>query len=259
MVKLHYRKYGSGPPLIILHGLFGSSDNWHTLAKRWGTSFTVYALDQRNHGSSPHESAMDYTEMAQDLDQFIEQQRLGMVYIVGHSMGGKVALLQASLHPDKVAGLVILDIGVGRVAGQHLAILGALKTMDPGDYSSRQEIQEALETFIKIAPIRQFLLKNIMRRVDDSFAWKFNHSALIEHYEDLIAALDLQDLFMGSVLFLRGADSSYLDPDLTPDILQYFPLAQLATIEHAGHWLHAEQPDQVFSSVQDFFIGGPFS
>ncbi len=252
-MKLHYRKYGAGPPLIILHGLFGSSDNWHNLARRWGEFFTVYAIDQRNHGSSPHESAMDYRELAHDLGQFMDQQRLDPAYIVGHSMGGKVAMLFASQYPDRVVGLAILDIGIAEVTGQHAAILEVLAQVNLGDHSSRIDIEETLEQFIGSAPIRQLLIKNIMRRVDDSFAWKFNHEALLDHYEDLITALDLPDAFPGPILFLRGDLSSYLEAELSPEVLGIFPYAQLQTIAGAGHWLHAEQPDMVFSRIRDFF------
>jgi len=252
-MKLFFRKYGAGPPLIILHGLFGSSDNWHTLAKRWGEDFTVYALDQRNHGSSPHESAMDYSEMVQDLAQFVDQQRLDSVYIVGHSLGGKVAMLFATLYPEIVNGLAILDIGISRVRGRHQPIINALEQLNPEHYSERQDIKNELKKFIKVTPIRQFLLKNIMRRIDNSFTWKFNCDALLEHYVDLTATLDLQDSYLGSTLFLRGAKSSYLMETLDPEILQYFPLAQITTIDRAGHWLHAEQPDLIYVQIRDFF------
>jgi len=252
-MQLHFRKYGAGPPLIILHGLFGSSDNWHTLANRWGNSFTVYALDQRNHGSSPHESAMDYGEMAQDLSQFMDQQQIDSCYIVGHSMGGKVALLFASLYPERVSGLAVLDIGISRVSGKHTDIIKALERVNPGDYSDRRAIEFELEKYIDYAAIRQFLMKNILRRIDNTFSWKFNHTALLDHYTELTAALDLQESYLGSILFLRGAQSSYLEPALDPHILQYFPLAQITTIEKAGHWLHAEQPELIFTEIRDFF------
>ena len=251
-MKLHYRKYGEGEPLIILHGLFGSSDNWHTLARRWGQSFKVYTLDQRNHGSSPHESAMNYEELAQDLHQFITQERLGPVHIVGHSMGGKVGMLFASKYPDLVLSLVVLDIGMERVKGKHEFILRALQRINPDEYSSRDEIRKVLEAMIESAPIRQFLLKNILRSLDGSLGWKFNRDALLEHYEDLTMSLDLNQPYIGSTLFLRGENSDYLEAALSAEMLQYFPLAQLQTIKGAGHWLHADKPDDLSTLVLDF-------
>ena len=251
-MRLHYRKYGAGEPLIILHGLFGSSDNWHTLARQWGQYFQVYALDQRNHGSSPHESAMNYDEMVQDLHQFIAQERLGSVHIVGHSMGGKVGMLFASTYPDLVKSLTVLDIGIDRVVGKHEFILKALSTINPEEFSNRAEIKQELHKLIQSAPIRQFLLKNILRRLDGSLAWKFNRDSLLEHYNDLTMGLDLSQPFIGSVLFLRGANSDYLETSLSPEILQHFPFAQLHSIDGAGHWIHADKPDVLSAIVLDF-------
>ncbi len=252
-MRLHFRKYGDGPPLIILHGLFGSSDNWHTLAKRWSDTFTVYAVDQRNHGSSPHESLMTYGEMVHDLTQFLDQQRIRETYLVGHSMGGKVAMLFASLHPNRISGLAILDIGPAKVTGKHEAIINALEQVNPADFAERRQIDAELQGYIANTAIRQFLLKNILRSVDHCFSWKFNHTALLENYGELTAALDLQDSYQGPTLFLRGSRSNYLEASLTPEMLHYFPLAQIKTVDKAGHWLHAERPDIIFTEVRDFF------
>jgi esterase len=251
-MRLHYRKYGEGQPLLILHGLFGSSDNWHTLARRWGHSFQVYTLDQRNHGSSPHESAMDYSELCQDLHEFITREGLESVHIVGHSMGGKVGMLFASTHPEIVQSLTVLDIGIGHVEGKHEFILQALSSVNPDEFSSRDEIKQRLQTLIASPPVQQFLLKNILRTVDGGMAWKFNRDALLEHYDDLTTSLDLSQPFLGSVLFLRGEKSDYLDQELPAEIMQYFPLAQLHTIRGAGHWLHADKPDELYTSVLNF-------
>jgi len=251
-MNLHYRKYGEGKPLIILHGLFGSSDNWHSLGRRWGKHFQVFVLDQRNHGSSPHESAMNYEEMSQDLFQFISQQRLGPVHIVGHSMGGKVGMLFASSHPDLVEGLVVLDIGIEKVVGKHETILKMFDSMDPTEYTSRGEVGSRIDELINSTAISQFLQKNILRRLDGSLAWKFNHHALLEHYNDLTMALELDQPYIGQILFVRGGDSDYLEDSLTPEILDTFPLARLETIEGAGHWLHADKPAELFSLVLEF-------
>jgi len=254
MLKMHYRKYGAGPPLVILHGLFGSSDNWHSLAKRWGESFTVYTVDLRNHGASPHESAMSYSEMSRDLSQFLNDHNLTAVNLVGHSMGGKVAMDFATHFPDRISGLVVLDIGIHQTVGQHNAILQALEQISPEEYSSREEIQAALSNFITSPSIQQFLMKNILRKVDNSFGWKFNRDALVEHYGNLTKALDLEGAYVGPTLFLRGKESDYLEAESDPEILEYFPMAQLLTIEKAGHWLHADQPDKLFQTIKEFLV-----
>ncbi|NQV50399.1 MAG: alpha/beta fold hydrolase [Candidatus Marinimicrobia bacterium] len=251
-MNLSFRKYGQGPPLLILHGLFGSADNWHSLAKRWGQSYTVYALDLRNHGSSPHESAMDYLEMVQDLSHFCHQEELKQVNIVGHSLGGRVAMLFATLHPQIINSLSIIDIGMGPVKRRHEPILGVLRTLDLADFSDRGLLDSELNKSIESGPIRHLVQKNVLRSVEGSFGWKFNHEALLDHYEDLTAPLELNDPFIGSVLFLRGEYSDYLDEQLSPEILRYFPLARLKTIPGAGHWVHADQPELVYEAINNF-------
>lgn len=254
-MKLHFRKYGQGEPLIILHGLFGSSDNWHSLARRWGKDFTVYTLDLRNHGSSPHESIMNYPEMVRDLKFFIDQERLAQVHILGHSMGGKVGMLFASLYPDHVDSLIVLDIGIDRVAGKHDPILNVLRMLNPQEFTTRDDIKTELDKMLTSVPLQQFLLKNILRKIDGGLDWKFNHSALLENYPALTMGLSLDESFLGSALFLRGENSNYLTEELSPQILQYFPLAQLISIPEAGHWIHAEQPDRVYVAVNAFLLG----
>jgi len=196
---------------------------------------------------------MNYAEMAKDLDDFLNQEHLETVYLVGHSMGGKLAMLFSTIQPEKVQGLAVLDIGPDRVVGKHQGVLTVLRDIFPGDYDNRHELEQAFERFVPSIPVRQFLLKNVMRQADGTLAWKFNRDALLDHYEELTASLDLSDPFMGPVLFLRGANSNYFPETLPPDILYHFPLAQLLTIEDAGHWLHAEQADTVFSLINDFF------
>ncbi len=237
---------------MILHGLFGSSDNWHTLARRWGEHFQVYALDLRNHGSSPHESAMNYEEMVQDIEAFLQREGLEEVNIIGHSLGGKVAMLFSSRHLDLVNSLVVLDIGMAEVQGKHIRILEALEDLHPEEYRTRDSIEEMLNSIIQSKPIRKFLMKNILRRVDGSFSWKFNRDALVENYAVLTAALNLDESYMGPTLFLRGENSDYLKNELSPELLQHFPMAQIKTILNAGHWLHAEQSDTVYSEILEF-------
>jgi esterase len=151
-----------------------------------------------------------------------------------------------------VKSLTVLDIGLDRVEGKHDLILKALSAINPDEFSSRDEIKMELQNLIPSPPIQQFLLKNILRRLDGSLAWKFNRDALLDHYNDLTMNLELEQSFIGSVLFLRGENSDYLEPSLPTEILQYFPLAQIQTVEGAGHWLHADKPDVLSTLVLDF-------
>lgn len=251
-MNLHFRKYGSGPALIILHGLFGSSDNWHSLATKWGQDFEVYALDLRNHGSSPHESMMSYMDIVRDLDQFMRSHNLSSAYILGHSLGGKAAMLFTSIYPEMVAGLVVLDIGVAETIGKHSPLLAVLERVDLDLYTNRASIKNEIEAFISEPAIVQFLLKNIMRRVDSTYAWKFNKDGLLDQYDKLVVELDLSESYMGPVLFVKGANSDYLPPTLGDDVLNYFPGATLETIPEAGHWIHADQPAVVYQLVNEF-------
>ena len=162
-------------------------------------------------------------------------------------------MLYSSMQAHKVSRLIVLDIGLEQVVGRHQDILKVLQDLVPAAYDSRRALEIELEKFVSSSPIRQFLLKNIMRRVDGTFSWKFNRDALLDHYEDLTASLDLSEPFMDPVLFLRGENSNYLGESLPPDILEYFPLAQLKTVKNAGHWLHADQPEVIFERVREFF------
>jgi len=253
-LNLHFRKYGSGPPLIILHGLFGSSDNWHTLARKWSSDFTVYTLDQRNHGSSPHESSMTFDEMSQDLCDFLNQNGIDSAHFLGHSMGGKVAMNFASKRAGRVLSLIVIDIGLGETIGKHKSILKVLRKIDPEEYESRRGLESDMEHLVPSPQIRQFLLKNVLRRVDGSLGWKFNRDTLLDCYPSIVKALQLEEPFMGPTYFLRGSESPYMEEDLEPEILQFFPLAQLTTIEGAGHWVHAEQPGTIYEKVKEICL-----
>jgi esterase len=186
-MKLFFQKTGEGEPLIILHGLYGFSDNWVTIGRKLSEYFSVYLVDQRNHGRSPHHPEHNYTVMADDLYELMVSEKLDRAYIVGHSMGGKTAMLFAAMHPCMVARLVVVDIGPGGYANidtpsplvlEHMNIMSTLLSTDLKKYSSRTEIERELATTIKAANVRQFMMKNIHRNTDNSFSWKFNIEAL---------------------------------------------------------------------------------
>lgn len=252
-MDLHYKKYGTdGPPLLVLHGLLGSRGNWHTLSR---TAFqevaTVYAVDQRNHGRSPHTDRIDYPTMAADVRSFLSQHTLGAAALLGHSMGGKTAMQTALSYPERVERLVVVDMAPRAYPPQHLELLEALARIDPSEYDDRDAIDDALATDVSSWPIRQFLLKNL--HYDGSeYTWQMNLEAIRAHYDELTAALSAETTYDGPALFVRGGASDYVTDEDEGDIRSLFPRAQIETIAGAGHWVHADAPDALADVVTDF-------
>ncbi len=252
-MELNYKTYGQGAPLLILHGLFGTLDNWQTIAKQLAEHYTVYVPDLRNHGRSPHMPDISYPIMAEDLKAFMEAHWIFKAHLMGHSMGGKVAMQFALQNPDMVEKLIVVDIAPKAYAGGHDAIFDALLAMDPGAITERSEAEAFLSTRIPEQGVRQFLMKNLTRNKAGGYEWKMNLPALSAHYRDLLAPVS-GDVFEGPAFFLRGGLSDYvLDSDL-PDIRKHFPLATLDTVPGAGHWVHAEQPAVLLEKVKAFLM-----
>ncbi len=259
-MKLFCRKYGSGPPLVILHGLYGSSDNWVTIAKRLGESFTVYLPDLRNHGQSPHSKEHDYESMRDDIHGLVTDLGLKKFFLAGHSMGGKTAAMFAIKWPEMLNGLLIADItpfagqpNAEKAYKQHLAILEAMDSIDPSAMSTRTEIENALEKRISSPKIRGFIMKNLQRTPGNSFKWKINISSLLQNLDKIMGGIDRNSAFSGQVhgfpvIFLKGADSDYLLPSDYNDIRKLFPSAEIIEIENAGHWLHTDQPEATINN-----------
>ncbi len=254
-VELAYRAYGTeGPPLLILHGLLGSSGNWHTLAgKAFAPHFRVFTLDLRGHGRSPHAHPIDYPTMAADVLTFMDRHRLEKAHVLGHSMGGKVAMELALGAPERVDRLVVVDIAPRAYEPRHRTILDALQAIDPTRYDSRRAIDEALTTYVPEAPIRQFLLKNLLYDpATRRYTWQMDLEGLIRYYDRINAAIANGRRFTGPVLFVKGARSDYItDADL-PAIRRLFPAARLVTIPDAGHWVHADAPEAFAREVLAF-------
>jgi pimeloyl-ACP methyl ester carboxylesterase len=250
-MKLHYQEYGSGHPLIILHGLFGSLDNWHTLSKTFGASHRVFALDQRNHGRSPHLETFTYQAMAEDLQEFIEHHRLPAAHILGHSMGGKTAMRFALSHPHGVAKLVVVDIAPRAYPPLHDEILSALLSLDLSRCTSRHQVDATLAAGVPDPTTRQFLLKNLSRDGSGAFRWKMNLKAIHEHYTEISQAVDSDRPFEKPTLFAQSARSGYILDSDRIEIRRLFPRAQIVRIE-AGHWIHAEAPREFSRVVLDF-------
>ncbi len=254
-MRLHFASYGSdGPPLIILHGLLGAHGNWHTLSRtRLSEQARVFAVDQRNHGESPHADRFDYEVMAEDTRDFIEQHDLGTAMLLGHSMGGKTAMTTALRFPGLVDRLIVVDMAPRAYPPQHEPILNALQHIDPTEYDDRSAIDEALAPDVPAFAMRQFLLKNLAYDTDSrTYRWKMNLPVIAEQYDRVNEAVSTEQPFEKPTLFVRGADSPYVrDDDLGP-IRELFPKAELVTIDGAGHWVHADRPGALADAVEEF-------
>jgi len=242
-MELNYKKFGDqGAHLIILHGLFGSLDNWQSIARQLSEEYQVWILDQRNHGRSPHSDEMNYLVLAEDLLAFMDAHQIAKAHVLGHSMGGKVAMTFALLYPGKVDHLVVADIGPIPYEGDHLPLFDAMLALPLDQIKDRQEAEDFLKSRIPSSSVRQFLLKNLTRNAN-GFSWKPNLKVLHQHYRKLMAFDAFGKVNGGPVSFLRGTKSDYINPADFSFYQSIFPFAVLYNIPDAGHWLHAEQPE----------------
>jgi len=251
-MKLHFQEFGEGFPLIILHGLFGSLDNWVPMCRRLAAHFHVFAVDLRNHGRSPHADEFNYLAMAEDLREFIESQNLGVANWLGHSMGGKAAMQFALLYPDSTARLVVVDIAAKASPPAHLDLFDAMLALNLADFRERHEIERALTASISESATRQFLLKNVGRDAGGGFRWKMNLPAIHRNYARLLEPIESTCTFPGPTLFIRGDRSNYLTESDLIAARRLFPAAQMTTVPGAGHWVHADQPDRLLEVVVQF-------
>lgn len=250
---LHYKKYGEGKDyLVILHGLFGSLDNWQSLGKEFGKNFTTYIVDQRNHGKSPHFDEHNYSSMAADLKAFLEQQEIGETHLLGHSMGGKTVMQFAIQDPQFVKKMIVADIAPKYYAPHHQDVLSALESVDFLLHTDRKKVQAKIEESISDKNIVQFLMKGLTWVDKDKLGWKFNLKVLIEKIENIGAELEGFAYFTNPTLFLRGENSTYITLDDIDTIEEIFPMAQYSTIENAGHWMHAENPKHFLKEALNF-------
>ena len=250
-MQLNFRKSGSGPPLVILHGLFGSLDNWFSIAKELVDHYTLYLVDQRNHGDSPHGSEWNYGVMVEDLRELLDAEGLDSVYLMGHSMGGKTVMNFAVAYPERVRKLIVGDIAPRHYPIHHQVILEGLNALDLSQLQSRKEADDLLAPYIPELGIRQFLLKSLGRDTN-GFSWKVNLSVITQHIEEVGKALEVGTVFEGPTLFLGGANSSYIQEKDLSDMKRHFPNCTWVSIHNAGHWLHAEQPQAVVAEMRKF-------
>jgi len=251
-MNLYHESYGAGQPLIILHGLFGSLDNWRTLSGRFGRHYRVFAVDLRNHGRSPHSEACNYELMAEDLRIFMDAHSIRSACLLGHSMGGKAAMQFAVTWPDRVEKLVIVDIAPKDYPPHHVEIIQSLISLDLKAYKGRTDIDGALKTSIPDQATRQFLLKNLVRDDAGFLRWKINLQAIAKNYCELIKGLDTDRSFKKATLFLKGQNSQYIRQEDFAKIARLFPRAELVTIPGAAHWVQADAPAEFLRVVLDF-------
>lgn len=243
---------GEGQPLIILHGVFGTSDNWQTFAKQIADRYQVFLLDQRNHGLSPHSDEFDYHVMADDIREFIETHQLENPVVLGHSMGGKAAMFFATKYPGQFEKLIIVDIAPRAYPVHHQKILEALGAVKTNEISSRKEAEDQMKPIIADFGIRQFLLKNLKREDNDSFGWKLNLPVISQNIERIGEAVDDSHPVDKPVLFVGGEKSDYIREEDHALIKKVFPQARIVSIPGAGHWVHAEQPKLLLEEVTNF-------
>lgn len=263
-MKLFFRKTGAGEPLVILHGLYGSSDNWMGIARKLAEHYTVWTPDLRNHGQSPHDPDHTFDAMKADLAEFFEVHIPGNAALLGHSMGGKVAMWFAADYPEKVNNLIVADIApkdylLMEDESQyyfHRNVLLAMLELSETPVTGRQELEDRLSEKIDKMEVIQFLIKNSRyNRETRRMEWKINVQALYDHLEEIVGGVN-DRWFEGRipivaypVTFIRGLNSPYIQDQDVPDILKIYPDAELVNIPGAGHWLHAEQPGLFLDAV----------
>jgi esterase len=251
-MRLHFQVQGDGHPLIILHGFLGSSDNWRAMSKRLAALYTVFAIDLRNHGHSPHSGVMNYPLMAEDLREFVDEHAVSKAFLLGHSMGGKVAMQFAAEFPDCVEKLVIVDISPKSYPPSQRPLLSALQNLDPSALTTFADADAALAPAVADSALRQFLLKNLTREPGGGFRWRIALDSIAANYDELIKPVATRNTFDKPACFLRAGASSFVEENDLAPIRESFPLAEMRTIANAGHWLHIETPDEFYRAVTEF-------
>lgn len=253
MTKLNYKVFGEGEPVVILHGLFGMLDNWQTFAKKLAENYMVYIVDQRDHGKSPHTNEFKYNLLAEDLKTFCEDQWIHQARFIGHSMGGRTCMHLALQYPDLVSQMVIVDMGVKTYTGGHQDIIDALLSVPIEKVKSRSEVDQLLAKTITDKGVRLFLMKNLSRSKEEGYRWKMNLQLLAREYANIMKGLDQNNWSDVDIQFIRGSRSQYIVSDDVDGIQSIFPKANIQTVDDAGHWIHAEQPQALLELISDYF------
>ena len=252
-MKLHSNILGEGKPLLILHGFLGMSDNWKTLGKKFAEDgYEVHLIDQRNHGKSPHSDEFTYKLMAEDLKEYCDSHNLENIILLGHSMGGKTAMLAACEYENLVEKLIIVDIAPKFYAPHHQQILKGLTALDDAKLTSRGDAEEFLEDYISETGVRLFLLKNLYWKTKGQLALRINLDSLKNNINNIGESLPRNMTYTGPTLFINGANSDYITSDDEALIKEHFPGAGIETIKDAGHWVHAENMESFYQAVIRF-------
>lgn len=252
-MDLHHRIIGKqGDPLVLLHGLFGSLENLAGIGRRLAEFYQIHLLDLRNHGRSPHHQSMHYPRMANDVAAYMDAAGLVKVHLFGHSMGGKTAMQVALSYPERVRQLVVGDIAPVDYPAHHEKLLTALQLIVPERLKSRSQADGMLKDPVPEQSVRQFLLKNLVKKGSGGYQWRMNLAAIARNYPALMAGLHHRDPYTGRVLFIKGGNSDYIKPHYQNHIRSLFPDARLRTIANTGHWFHAEKPDLVAGVIKRF-------
>lgn len=254
MELVNYKTFGdkSNPSLMIVHGLFGCLDNWMSLAKIWATSFYVITLDVRNHGKSFHDSDMSFETICSDLINILDKESITKTHLIGHSMGGKIAMEFAANFPERLDKLIIADVAPYEYSPHHNDVFYMLEKVDLHMCESRHDTETQIRRYLDKNSIVQFMSKNITRNEETmKFEWKFNLPILKENYPYLIQRIP-QKGFKGSVLFIGGEESKYISHSTSELIPDLYPNYELEFIRDAGHWLHADKPTEFYETVSKF-------
>lgn len=248
-MRLNFKSLGSGTPVVILHGLLGSLDNWQTFAKRLSAGYKVYTVDLRNHGKSPHSDEHSYKAMAGDIVEFFNEHHIKKAHLIGHSMGGKTAMQFAIHHPERILKLFVVDIAPRSYESGHDMIFDALLNIDLSGITRREEADALLAQKISDSSVRQFLLKNLDRNADGSFSWKMNLQGLWKNYSNI--NIPIQSVMPVAVpaIVIRGGKSSYVEDTDLESFKEIFSDVKLITVPNSGHWVHAETPDEFYDAV----------
>jgi len=260
-MKLHYKKLGKGEPVIILHGLYGSSDNWLSIGKELAKHYTVWLVDQRNHGRSPQSEDINYSLMINDLREFIDEHSIKNPVLAGHSMGGKTVMLYTLDQPSSVKKMIVIDIAPGSLAKKyfiayHEMILNSMASLDLNNLKTYTEAEKELMYKLKDIRLVRFLLKSLKKNNNTRFRWAINISAILKGTLKLLASIEEYKRNNSSsnipALFIRGSLSGYISDNDIPDIKRIFTNSIIEAIPDAGHWLHAEQPETLIRILLTF-------
>lgn len=252
MQVLHSLVLGKGRPLIIVHGYLGMGDNWKTHANEFAKNYEVHLIDQRNHGRSFHSDDFNYDLMVEDLLIYLQHHQLKNIFLLGHSMGGKTGMLFAVTFPEMIDKLIVADIAPRYYPPHHESILKALNSVDFALVKSRDDVDLIFKKYIPELGVRQFLMKNVYRKSKNKFAFRFNLESLTDNNDEVGDGLPDFTEYSGETLFLKGENSGYISTEDTYLIKSHFSNSKIITIPDAGHWMHAENPNEFYRIVAEF-------